>query len=310
MDVSLFQLFVTVAEELHFGRAAEKLHMTQPPVTRGIQHLERELNTTLFDRTTRSVRLTASGQALLEPAKEVLSAVRWARGVVQAAGRGEMGRVRLAYTGASTHVLVGVLAREVRRGHPGIELGLYSQNFALPAMGQVLRKEMDLCLGRWDVIPTDVRTRVVAEEHLVIAVPVSHRLAAADGARMIEFADEPFVTLPSHEGAVLGDRLRRLSHGAGFDAEVVQIAPETWTAMSLVGAEVGCSLTLSSVAAKINDPHVRFVRVLDETLPVRLQLAWRADNRNPALAAVLALIEDVWPDPSEAQTSVLETDAP
>ncbi|GAA1054294.1 LysR substrate-binding domain-containing protein [Dietzia natronolimnaea] len=297
MDVYHLQLFVAVAEELHFGRAAEKLHMTQPPVTRGIQHLERELGSKLFDRSTRSVRLTATGEALVEPAKDVLSAVRRARGVVEAAGRGEVGRVRLAYAGASTHVLVGVLAREVRRDHPGIEFGLYSRNFALPAMGQVLRKEMDLCLGRWDVVPADVRTRVVAEEHLVIAVPVSHRLADAEGVWMTELAEEPFVTLPPHEGAVLGDRLRRLSHGAGFDADVVQIAPESWTAMSLVGAAVGCSLTLSSVAENVNDPHVRFVRVLDETLPVQLQLAWRADDRNPALAAVLELIERVWPAP-------------
>ena len=104
-----------------------------------------------------------------------------ARRVALAAGRGEVGRVTLTYAGASTHVLVGVLAREVRRHHPGIELGLYSQSFALPALGRVLRMEMDLGLGRWDVIPADIRTRVVADEHLVIAVPASHRLADADG---------------------------------------------------------------------------------------------------------------------------------
>ncbi|TDL43107.1 LysR substrate-binding domain-containing protein [Kocuria rosea] len=295
MDFQQLRLFIAVAEELHFGRAAEKLHMAQPPVTRGIQQLERELGTKLFDRSTRSVRLTAAGQALVQPARDVLSAVQRARRVALAAGRGEVGRVTLTYAGASTHVLVGVLAREVRRHHPGIELGLYSQSFALPALGRVLRMEMDLGLGRWDVIPADIRTRVVADEHLVIAVPASHRLADADGVHMVELAGEPFVALPPHEGAVLGDRLRRLSHGAGFEAEIVQIAPDSWTAMALVGAAVGCSLTLSSVAENVTDSHVRFVRVLDDTLPVQLRLAWRADNHNPALTAVLALTEKVWP---------------
>ena len=345
MDFQQLRLFIAVAEELHFGRAAEKLHMAQPPVTRGIQQLERELGTKLFDRSTRSVRLTAAGQALVQPAREVLSAVQRARRVALAAGRGEVGRVTLTYAGASTHVLVGVLAREVRRHHPGIELGLYSQSFALPALGRVLRMEMDLGLGRWDVIPADIRTRVVADEHLVIAVPASHRLADADvalflvdaragmtyessamsyaaavegqgvdtvlgpemkstgevmgidadGVHMVELAGEPFVALPPHEGAVLGDRLRRLSHGAGFEAEIVQIAPDSWTAMALVGAAVGCSLTLSSVAENVTDSNVRFVRVLDDTLPVQLRLAWRADNDNPALTAVLALTEKVWP---------------
>ena len=295
MDFQQLRLFIAVAEELHFGRAAEKLHMAQPPVTRGIQQLERELGTKLFDRSTRSVRLTAAGQALVQPAREVLSAVQRARRVALAAGRGEVGRVTLTYAGASTHVLVGVLAREVRRHHPGIELGLYSQSFALPALGRVLRMEMDLGLGRWDVIPADIRTRVVADEHLVIAVPASHRLADTDGVHMVELAGEPFVALPPHEGAVLGDRLRRLSHGAGFEAEIVQIAPDSWTAMALVGAAVGCSLTLSSVAENVTDSNVRFVRVLDDTLPVQLRLAWRADNDNPALTAVLALTEQVWP---------------
>lgn len=108
---------------------------------------------------------------------------------------------------------------------------------------------------------------------------------------MAELASEPFVALPPHEGSALTDRLRRSSLGAGFDPDIVQSAPDSWTAMALVGAEVGCSLTVSSVAA---DPHVRFLRVLDETLPVYLRMAWRGDSGNPALPPVLALAEKVW----------------
>lgn len=113
--------------------------------------------------------------------------------------------------------------------------------------------------------------------------------------QMAELAGEPFVALPPHEGSVLGDRLLRLSLGAGFDPDIVQRAPDSWTAMALVGAEVGCSLTVSSVAENVTDTHVHFLRVLDETLPIYLRMAWREASGNPALGPVLALAERVWP---------------
>ncbi|MCG2624483.1 LysR substrate-binding domain-containing protein [Arthrobacter sp. I2-34] len=301
MEIQQLRVFLAVAEELHFGRAAERLHLAQPPVSRMVRQLERDLGVDLFVRSTRSVRLTAAGAALVAPAREILAATQRARASALAAERGEAGTVTLAYAGASTHVLVGVLAREVRRAHPGIEFQLNSQDFALPALARVLRDEVDISLGRWDFVPAGVDARIIAEEHLVLAVPASHRLASRDEVRMAELAGEPLVALPPHEGSVLGDRLRRLSLGAGFDPDIVQRAPDSWTAMALVGAEVGCSLTVSSVAENVTDPHVRFLRVLDETLPIYLRMAWRRTSENPALPAVLALAEHVWPGrPDEA----------
>ncbi|PBC57900.1 LysR substrate-binding domain-containing protein [Rhodococcus sp. ACPA1] len=295
MDFQQLRVFLAVAEELHFGRAAERLHLAQPPVSRIVRQLERDLGTDLFIRSTRSVRLTVAGAALVAPAQEMLAAEQRARATVLAADRGEAGTVTFAYAGASTHVLVGVLAREVRKAHPGIEFRLYSQDFALPALARVLRGEVDVSLGRWDFVPAGVRSRIIVDEHLVVAVPASHPLASKKEVHMAELAGEPFVALPPHEGSVLGDRLRRLSLGAGFDPDIVQRAPDSWTAMALVGAEVGCSLTVSSVAENVTDPHVHFLRVLDETLPIHLRMAWRPTSDNPALPPVLSLAERVWP---------------
>jgi DNA-binding transcriptional LysR family regulator len=154
---------------------------------------------------------------------------------------------------------------------------------------------VDISLGRWDFVPAGVQSRIIVEEHLVTAVPASHRLALQGEVHLAEFGGEPFVALPPHEGSVLGDRLRRLSLGAGFDPDIVQRAPDSWTAMALVGAEVGCSLTVSSVAENVTDPHVHFLRVLDETLPIYLRMAWRGASDNPALLPVLSLAEQVWP---------------
>lgn len=295
MEIQQLRVFLAVAEELHFGRAAERLHLAQPPVSRIVRQLERDLGTDLFIRSTRSVQLTAAGAALIAPAREILAAADHAKASALAAGRGEVGTVKLAYAGASTHVLVGVLAREVRRVHPGIEFRLNSQDFALPALARVLRGDVDISLGRWDFMPAGVQSRIIMEENLVMAVPASHRLASKEEVHLAEFAGEPFVVLPPHEGSVLGDRLRRLSLGAGFDPDIVQRAPDSWTAMALVGAEVGCSLTVSSVAENVSDPHVHFLRVLDETLPIYLRMAWRGTSDNPALPPILALAQRVWP---------------
>ena len=289
MDVEQLRSFLAVADELHFGRAAERLHVAQPPLSRTIKQLERELGTRLFDRNTRSVRLTSSGQALMDPAQEVLDALRRAETAVRSADHGEVGTVRIAFAGVSTHRLVARLARVVRSQRPGIQLELSSQNFAQPAMKRLLAGETDLALGRWDVVPAEIAAQVVMPDSLVLAVPDTHPLAGARRLSIGQLASEGFVSLPPHEGSVLPDRLRRLAHANGFVADVVQVAPDTQTALALVSAEVGCHLTLASVAENVTDPHVVFIPLNESTpsLDVHLRAAWRRDDQNPALRAVL-----------------------
>jgi DNA-binding transcriptional LysR family regulator len=301
MEVQQARVFLAVAEELHFGRAAERLHLSQPPVTRAIQQLERLLGTTLFDRTTRAVSLTPAGEALVAPARALLEASERAAAVVESVGQGEFGRVRIAFAGASTHAMVGRLAREVRRRYPGIDIELSSQNYAQPAMSRVLQGEMDIGLGRWDFLPATIDSRLIAREQLVMAMPITHPLAGAASVRMAAFAGEPFVGLTAGASSVLNDRLVRLSHSVGFDADIVQFAPDSWTAVALVAAEIGVSLTLSTVAANTLSPQVAFVPVADQTMPVELRMAWRADPElSPALAAVLRLSEEVLPTPLDS----------
>ena len=289
MDIEQLRSFLAVADELHFGRAAERLHVAQPPLSRTIKQLERELGTRLFDRNTRSVRLTSSGQALMDPAQEVLDALRRAETAVRSADHGEVGTVRIAFAGVSTHRLVARLARVVRSQRPGIQLELSSQNFAQPAMKRLLAGETDLALGRWDVVPAEISAQVVMPDSLVLAVPDTHALAGARRLSIGQLVSEGFVSLPPHEGSVLPDRLRRLAHANGFVAEVVQVAPDTQTALALVSAEVGCHLTLASVAENVTDPHVVFIPLNESTpsLDVHLRAAWRRADQNPALRAVL-----------------------
>ncbi|MFL4473071.1 LysR family transcriptional regulator [Paeniglutamicibacter sp. MACA_103] len=298
MDFFRLTAFLAVAGELHFGRAAQQLHVAQPVLSRTIRSLEADLGARLFARNTRNVELTPEGAALVEPARDVLKAVDRAKRSVIAAGRGETGLVRVAFAGASTHAMVGQLAKVVRVTHPAIQFELYSSNYATPAMDKVMSGAMEIGFGRWDVLPAGVATRVVARERLVLALPARHRLAREREISMEQLRDEPFVALPPHPGAVLEDRLRRLCAGAGFAPNIVQVAPDSWTVISLVAAEIGCSLTLSSVAENVINPDVSFVELRDRTEPILLRMAWKARDPSPALTEVLRIAEGVIPTPS------------
>lgn len=303
MDTKHIRAFLVVAEELHFGRAAERLHMTQPPVSRLIRSLETELSAQLFDRNTRTVRLTAAGEALIEPARDILMSCQLAGAAVESAGQGEIGHVRLSFTGIATHALVGRLSKLVRNTHPGIHLSLQSSSFALPALDRLAEGTFDLAFGHWPFVPQTVATRTVSEESLVIAVHNEHPLAGRSSVSMAELEAEDFITLPPNPGSTTIERLYTLAQTAGFSPNVAQVAPDTWTILSLVGAEFGCSVTVSSVPRNFTFPNVVFIPLDDPQGPFPLLMAWRRYDDSPALHEVLRLSAELFPAPAVAATN-------
>lgn len=297
MEVSHVKAFLAVAEELHFGRAAQRLHMAQPPLSRLVQQLEKDLGTRLFERTTRRVRLTAAGEALLGPAHAILDDLRLARVAVRAAGKGEVGRVRVGFAGPSSHMLIGNLARRVREQHPGIELVLHSVTYATEALSQLMDGSLDLAIVRWNSAPAGIASRVIQNERYVVAVAEDHRLATREGVLMSDLRDEPFITLPAHPGSSLRDALIRLSHKAGFAPDIIQVAPDSWTIMALVAAGVGVTLSVDSVIAHVPRDRLSVLPLMEPVAPVQARLAWRASEVSPALRLVLNASETALPTP-------------
>lgn len=289
--------FLAVAEELHFGRAAERLHMAQPPLSRMIKSLERELGARLFDRTTRSVRLTAAGDALVVPARAVLESIETAERAVRSAGRGETGRVRIGFAGASSHLLIAALGQLVRERHPGIELVLRSNTYSHAALRGVIDGNLDLSIARWRTRPEGIAYRAVAEEHFVLVVPTGHRLAGQRRVAMADCRDEPFVTLPHDPGSRARDVLMELAATAGFAPMIAQTAPDTWTSLALVAAGVGIALTYDTAVANVVQTGIAMIPLEEGRDPTYQYLAWRTDDGNPALAAVLAASEVALPTP-------------
>ncbi|MBC2641637.1 MULTISPECIES: LysR family transcriptional regulator [unclassified Rhodococcus (in: high G+C Gram-positive bacteria)] len=297
MEISQITAFLAVAEELHFGRAAQRLHSAQPPLSRTIRQLEKQLGATLFERNTRNVRLTPAGEALLGPAREILDACRLAEIAVAAAGRGQVGRVRIGFAGVSSHLLIGRWAKLVRHTHPGIEFVLDSSAFASEALNKLLDGTLDIGLVRWIFTPPGIASRVILNEDFVVALPADHPLAARDDIRIEELASEPWVTLPADPGSALRDSLQRAAHDAGFTPRIVQSAPDSMALMALVSAEVGCALTVSSVAENVNNPDVVFLPLTGGPSTLQLRIAWRADDDSAALREVLRLSEEALPTP-------------
>lgn len=297
MELHHLEAFLAVADELHFGRAADRLHMAQPPLSRMIKQLERELGAPLFDRTTRSVRLTTAGAALVRPAQDVLEDVRVARRAVRSAGRGETGRVRMGFAGPSSHLLVGALGREVRERHPGIELSLRSTTYNYEAIRSLMDGELDLAIARWRIQPEGVDFRPIAEEHYVIAVPSSHRLAGRKRVAMADLRDEEFVALPADPGSSVRDAMVELSKEAGFSPNIVQSGPDSWTVMALVAAGVGVTFTLDTAVANVMQTGISVIPLKEGRKATYQQLVWRSGDRNPALLAVLKASEKALPTP-------------
>lgn len=297
MDVAQLQAFQAVADELHFGRAAERLHLAQPYLSRTIRALERDLGAPLFDRTTRRVELTAAGHALVEPARAMLALCEEARAEVGAAHRGESGRVRFGFAGPSSHSMVGMLARAVRAQHPRVNLVLRPGRYGTAVVRELLDTTIDLGLARFDRPPVGVAHRVIGEERYAVCIPSTHRLADRARVSVAELRDEPIVAFPETHGSTVRSTLVELAQRAGFAPRFAQSAPDSWTCVALVAAGVGLHLSTNTAVQNMRLDGLHVAELADDVAPILVYLLWRADDDTPALARVLATAEELLPTP-------------
>ena len=297
MDVRDLEAFAAVADELHFGRAARRLHMAQPPLSNRIRRLERELGLRLFERSTRNVALTDAGARLLDPARRVLNAVDAARNAAAAIASGDQGRVRVGFAGASSQRALPVLTRAVRSAHPGIELALRSQTYVYTALDMLMAGSLDLAFARLPIPQPELSSRVVEVEELLCALPSTHPLADQGGVRVEQLLEADFVSLPDDQGSMLQATMYSLCVSAGFRPRIAQVAPDSNTVLALVAAGAGVTITLSSVRP-VQTVGIAYRRLEGVHRRHMLSaLAWRTDNPSPALARVLQVSLAALPTP-------------
>ena len=291
MELRHLRYFVAVAEERHFGRAAERLHIAQPPLSQQIRRLEAELGVTLLHRTTRSVEVAPAGEVLLVRAREILSAVDGATEDTRRAARGEFGRLAVGFTGSATYELLPKLADALRRALPGVLLDLRGELLTPAQVASLLDGTLDLGLLRPPVRERALAVEVVRREPLVAVLPQAHPLAAADAVPLEELEGEPFVVYPSHFRSVVHDAVEETCEAYGFLPRVALEVSETSTLVSFVAAGLGVSLVPESV--RHMTVHGAVYRPLaGEAATVELAVAWRRDDHTAVLVRALEVIRN------------------
>ncbi|MFO0551763.1 MAG: LysR substrate-binding domain-containing protein [Polyangiaceae bacterium] len=246
MELRLLRSFLVVAEELHFGRAARRLSISQPPLSAQIKKLEDELGAVLFERTKRKVELTAAGRELCERARRLLAEADKAALEVQRIARGESGSLRIGYAAAATHAVLPALVPRFRASHRDVRLELFEMPSATqpPALRE---RRIDLGLVCAPVDAPDLRLHVLAREALFVALPAGHPLARRASVSVRALHGAPYVGVrPDIEPGWAGASVRALER-AGVSLELVQETDTKIALLGLVAAGLGLSVVSESM---------------------------------------------------------------
>lgn len=290
MELRHLRYFVAVAEELHFSRAALRLHIGQPPLSAQIQALEREVGAALLERTKRWVRLTDAGKLFLEDARRILSLADQAGETARRASRGEVGQLRVGFTSSMpfSEILPRVVNR-YRQRYPNVNLSLQE----LPSMRQfeaIANRSLDLGFVRPPEVAIDRDLSVITLRHdpLVLVMPTSHRLARRKAVSFKDLSQEGFVMYSRDVGTGLHMQIHRLCRAAGFELLVSQEAREASTIIGLVAAGCGVSVLPASFQC-IKMPGVCYRNITDRDATTALMLARRSDETSPMVEAFFQL---------------------
>lgn len=291
MDVRQLRMFVAVAEELHFGRAAARLHMAQPPLSQAIKRLEHELGVELFERTTRRVKLTPAGLVLLERSSCVFDALNAAVEGVQRAHQGRLGTLRVGFTTLAPHQMLPRLADHHHRKHPDVQLrpGNVPSKMQIDMLNSG-RLDLGLLWLPAESSAVDLRgiTCVkVVRQAMVAAVPVNHRLAATDRVSVADLRSDPFVSyIEPQGGSALREAMRYACQAAGYFPDIVQEAPDASALLAIVSTGVGVCL-LPEAAREMAVPGTRILEISPPVPFVDYALVWRAFDRSSLVRGVV-----------------------
>ena len=283
MELRQLKQFAAVAEQMSFRRAAEKLHMAQPPLSVAIRKLEDELGAPLFERRGRSIRLTPAGAEALRGAQRVLAGAEELRQATRGAARGESGRVRVGFVGSATYALLPRLVPAFRSRWPAIELELH-ESTNLELIEQVQSEKLDLGLVRFPTASASALQFELVERDVFQAVlPAGHRLARQRQVSLTALAQEPLIDYASTRVAGLHAMVMLAFQHAGLSPRVAQEATQVQTVISLVESGLGVAL-VPSVAARLASRKVVFrpIRGLPASAAIGIALAYPPSSETAA----------------------------
>lgn len=288
--------FVVLAEELHFGRAAGRLGIAQPPLSQQIRRLEDKVGHALFSRAPGRVALTPAGRELLPAARRSMSELTDGLAAARAVGSGQAGRIRLGFAASLALTVLPDLLRTYRERFPGVRIQIQEMTTA-PQLAALHDQTIDIGLLREP--PTEdepaLGFRTILTEGFVAVLPAEHPLASQWSVQVAQLADSPFVLLPRVVAPRLHDQIIAVCQDAGFEPQVAQRAVEWQTVCALVEAGLGVSLAPASIQ-RIRLSGVAFRGTEPASARTKVAVAWRRNDQNPLVAGLLETIGDDKPD--------------
>jgi DNA-binding transcriptional LysR family regulator len=292
IDFRRLYYFVVVAEELHFTRAAERLHIAQPPLSYQIQQLERDLGVQLFERTRRSVQLTEAGELLLASAHRIFGQLEQTVNAVHRVGHGEVGFLTVGFVPSASNSILPMILRVFVQRFPGVQLLLKEMNPDQIVRG-LHKQQLDVGLIYLPLDTTRLKVRTILREPLLVVLPTVHAQALQPTIVLRSLADEPFIAPPRYSAvAGLSSHMMDACRQAGFTPHVVQEAWLMQTIIGLVGANMGIALVPASVQ-NLHHVGVTYKPLQDVSTDVAMGVVWLYDEALPPLQRFLEVADEV-----------------
>jgi DNA-binding transcriptional LysR family regulator len=289
MELRHLRSFLAVARERSFTRAAERLHMAQPPLSQRIRQLEQELGVVLFERHTRRVTLSHAGQVFADEVDKLLGQLEQAVEACRRADRGATGSLRVGYSGRASHLLLPRLIHAFRTRFPDVLLDLVGPSPSGTLRTQLLDDALDVALCFLPLDAPGLATRSLARIEFVLALPATHARAGDAQVPLAALAADPFVAYPSNQGFLLRDAMDAECERAGFVPRVVRESETSQVLLCLVAAGVGASIVPRELQYQEDIAGVVFKPLGEGAVRLSHGMAWLEGNANPALRNLLGL---------------------
>lgn len=292
MELRQLRYFLAVAEELHFGKAAERVFIAQSPLSRQIRQFEDELGVQLFRRTKRSVELTDAGRALIPEAEEILNATRRAKETAIGAQKGHIGRLNIGFTLSAMYTPFPRILKRFAATAPLVKLHFHEHVLTQDQLLALGMSRMDVGFLRPPVSNPEIELLPVMHEALVIALAADNPLAQQERLSLSDLAREPFVTFSKSIDSALSSAVLGFCHARGFQPRITQEAKELATLVMLVSAGLGVALVPASAKA-LGQEGVVFRSIEEEMPPLTIALAWNRNTRSAVRDEFIAVAREM-----------------
>lgn len=291
MELRHLRYFLAVAETLNFSRAAEKLHIAQPALSKQIRNLEELVGAQLFQRSKHQVSLTLAGEVFKQQAALVLEQAKRAAHLAQRVDRGEIGRLSIGFVGSASYSFLPWVLRQFHSKYPDVELTLGEMD--APTQTAALRDgRIDIGFLRLPVIDKDIAFEAIFHEKFIVALPADHRLARADRISVHELAEDRFIMFPERGGSGFRTQISDICQAFGFLPLIAQEAAPMQNVIGLVGAGLGISIVPESVQ-KIQMPEVVYRPLLEDLPMATIALAWRKGDASMGVKAFSEVAREI-----------------